>query len=153
MRISINWIKDYVDLSGIETSELIKRFNLATAEIEDVYNMGEKTNKVVLAKILEVANHPNSDHLHILKVDDGSPEPVQVVCGAPNVRVGMVTAFAQVGGMVNGFKIGKAKLVGVESFGMCCSETELGIGSDNSGIMDITTDLPMGTSIKDVYNR
>ncbi|HBP44051.1 MAG TPA: phenylalanine--tRNA ligase subunit beta [Clostridiales bacterium] len=151
MRISINWIKDYVDLSGIETSELIKRFNLATAEIEDVYNMGEKTNKVVLARILEVVNHPNSNHLHILKVDDGSPEPVQVVCGAPNVRVGMVTAFAQVGGMVNGFKIGKAKLVGVESFGMCCSETELGIGSDNSGIMDIATDLPMGTSIKDVY--
>lgn len=151
MRISINWIKEFVDLSGIETSELIKRFNLATAEIEDVYNMGENTKNVVLAKILKVENHPKSDHLHILQVDDGSENPVQVVCGAPNVREGMVTAFARVGGMVNGFKIGKAKLVGVESFGMCCSESELGIGSDNSGIMDITTNKKMGTELSDVY--
>ena len=101
MKISINWIKDFVDLSGIETEELIKRFNLATAEIEDVFYMGENTKNVVLARILEVNDHPQSDHLHILKVDDGSPEPVQVVCGAPNVRVGMVTAFAQVGSVLH----------------------------------------------------
>ncbi len=151
MKISINWIKEFVDLSGIETDELIKRFNLATAEIEDVYNMGADTKNVVLARILEVNDHPSSDHLHILKVDDGSSEPVQVVCGAPNVRVGMVTAFAQVGGMVTGHKIGKAKLVGVESFGMCCSEQELGIGSDNSGIMDIVTEHKMGTPLSEVY--
>ena len=151
MRISINWIKEFVDLNGIETEELIKRFNLATAEIEDVYYMGENTKNVVLARILEVNDHPQSDHLHILKVDDGSPEPVQVVCGAPNVRVGMVTAFAQVGGMVTGHKIGKAKLVGVESFGMCCSESELEIGSDNSGIMDIVTDAKMGTPLSQIY--
>ncbi|MBR2467824.1 MAG: phenylalanine--tRNA ligase subunit beta [Clostridia bacterium] len=151
MKISINWIKDFVDLSGIETEELIKRFNLATAEIEDVFYMGENTKNVVLARILEVNDHPQSDHLHILKVDDGSPESVQVVCGAPNVRVGMVTAFAQVGGMVSGHKIGKAKLVGVESYGMCCSESELEIGSDNSGIMDIVTDAKMGTPLHEIY--
>ena len=68
MKISINWIKDFVDLSGIETEELIKRFNLATAEIEDVFYMGENTKNVVLARILEVNDHPQSDHLHILKV-------------------------------------------------------------------------------------
>ena len=151
MRISINWIKDFVDLSGIQTDELIKRFNLATAEIEDVYKMGENTKEVVLARIEKIENHPKSDHLHILQVDDGKEELTQVVCGAPNVRVGMVTAFARVGGMVNGYKIGKAKLVGVESFGMCCSEQELGIGSDNSGIMDITTTEKMGTPLCDIY--
>lgn len=151
MRISINWIKDFVDLSGIETDELIKRFNLATAEIEDVYKMGENTKEVVLARIEKIENHPKSDHLHILQVDDGKEELTQVVCGAPNVRVGMVTAFARVGGMVNGYKIGKAKLVGVESFGMCCSEQELGIGSDNNGIMDITTTEKMGTPLCDIY--
>lgn len=151
MRISINWIKDFVDLDGIETEELIKRFNLATAEIEDVFYMGQNTKHVVLAKILSVENHPKSDHLHILKVDDGSSEPVQVVCGAPNVRVGMVTAFAQVGASVNGYKISKAKLVGVESFGMCCSEEELGIGSDNSGIMDIKTNKKIGTELSEVF--
>lgn len=151
MRISINWIKDFVNLDGIETEELIKRFNLATAEIEDVYNMGESTKQVVLAKIVKIENHPKSDHLHILQVDDGLDNLTQVVCGAPNVREGMVTAFARVGGMVNGYKIGKAKLVGVESFGMCCSEQELGIGSDNSGIMDITTTAKMGTLLSEIY--
>lgn len=151
MKISLNWIKDFVDLDGIETDELIKRFNLTTAEIEKVEQMGADTENVVFAKILSVENHPLSEKLHILKVDDGKEEPTQVVCGAPNVRVGMVTAFAQVGGKVAGHKIGKAKLAGVESFGMCCSEAELGIGSDDDGIMDIKEDVTYGASIKTLY--
>lgn len=150
MYISLNWIKDFVDLSGIENQELVKRFLLSTAEIEDVIYKGSDIKSVVLARIESVENHPNSEKLHILKVNNGH-ELVQVVCGAPNVRVGMVTAFAQLGGMVCGHKIGKAKLAGIESFGMCCSEAELGIGSDDDGIMDIVTDLPIGTDIKDAY--
>lgn len=151
MRVSINWIKEFVDLSGIEVSELVKRFNLSTAEIEDVYYMGSNTTGVVLAKILEVNNHPESKKLHILKVDDGLSEPTQVVCGAPNVRVGMITAFARVGALVSGIKINKAKLVGVESFGMCCGESELGIGSDESGIIEFDEIAPMGTDIKKLF--
>lgn len=151
MRVSINWIKEFVDLSGIEVSELVKRFNLSTAEIEEVYYMGSNTRNVVLAKILEVNNHPESKKLHILKVDDGLGEPTQVVCGAPNVRVGMITAFARVGALVNGIQINKAKLVGVESFGMCCGESELGIGSDESGIIEFEEIAPMGTDIKELF--
>ena len=151
MRVSINWIKEFVDLSGIEINELVKRFNLSTAEIEDVYYMGSNTNGVVLAKILEVKNHPESKKLHILKVDDGLTEPTQVVCGAPNVRVGLITAFARVGATVNGIKINKAKLVGVDSFGMCCGESELGIGSDESGIIEFDEIAPMGTDIKTLF--
>lgn len=148
MKISINWIKEFVDLDGIEPEELVKRFNLSTAEIEGVEYKGKDTSKVVFGKILEVKNHPESQKLHILKVDVGT-EILQIVCGAPNVREGMVTCVATVGGSVCGHKITQAKLVGVESNGMCCSACELGIGADDEGIMDITEDVTIGQDIKE----
>ena len=86
MIISLNWIKDFVNLDGITVDELVKRFGLSTAEVEGVEYVGNDIDKVVVAEILSVENHPNSDHLHILKVNDGTGAPVQVVCGAPNVR-------------------------------------------------------------------
>lgn len=150
MKVSINWIKDYVDLSGIETSELVKRFNLSTAEIEDVEVKGENIQNVVFGKILSVENHPESNHLHILKVDVGN-ETLQIVCGAPNVRVGMVTAVCKVGGSVLAGKIKASKLVGVDSQGMCCAEAELGIGADDDGIMDIKEPVTIGQDIKEVW--
>ena len=86
MIISLNWIKEYVDLDGIEVDELVKRFGLATAEVESVTEKGKNIENVVVAEILAVENHPISNHLHILTVNDGSGENKQVVCGAPNVR-------------------------------------------------------------------
>ncbi len=148
MKISINWIKEFVDLDGIEPEELVKRFNLATAEIEGYELKGKDTYNVVFGKVLEVKNHPESNHLHILKVDV-KKEVLQIVCGAPNVREGMVTAVALVGGCVCGHKISPAKLVGVDSYGMCCSAFELGIGGDDEGIMDITEDVEIGQDIKE----
>jgi len=151
MKVSLNWLKEFVDLDGITPEEIVHRFNLTTAEIEHVEYKGVDTEKVVFAKVLSVEKHPLSNKLHILKVNDGSAEPVQVVCGAPNVREGMITAFAQIGAKVSGHKISKAKLAGEESFGMCCSEAELGIGSDDDGIMDITDDVVIGADIKSFY--
>ncbi len=150
MLISLNWIKDYVNLDGIEVDELVKRFGLSTAEVEGVEYKGKEIENVVVAKILSVENHPESHKLHILKVDDGSGAPVQVVCGAPNVRVGLKTYFARVGGNVNGLKIKPAKLAGVESFGMCCGGNELGIEADTSGIVELDDSLVVGTDIKDI---
>ncbi len=150
MKISINWIKDYVDLSGIEIDELVKRFNLSTAEIEGVEVKGADVQNVVFGKVLKVENHPESNHLHILKVDVGD-EVVQIVCGAPNVYEGMVTAVCKVGGQVCAGKIKATKLVGVDSCGMCCAEAELGIGSDDDGIMDIKEDVQIGADIKSVW--
>lgn len=150
MYISLNWIKDYVDLSNISKEEIIKRFVLSTAEIEGVIEKGADTTGIVFAKILKVENHPNSQKLHILQVDKGD-EVVQIVCGAPNVREGMITALATMGGKVCGHKIAKAKLAGVESFGMCCAESELGIGSDDNGIIDIFDDVTIGQDIKKVW--
>ena len=88
--------------------------------------------------------------MHILKVDVGT-ETLQIVCGAPNVREGMVTAVCKVGGSVVAGKIKAAKLAGVESQGMCCAETELGLGSDDEGIMDIQEEVTIGANIKDVW--
>ena len=150
MKVSINWIKDYVDLTGIEPDELVKRFNLSTAEIEGVEYKGKDIQNVVFGKVLEVKNHPESNHLHILKVDVGD-EQLQIVCGAPNVYEGMVTAVCKVGGSVCAGKIKVGKLAGVESYGMCCAEAELGIGSDDDGIMDIKEDVIIGQDIKEVW--
>ncbi len=151
MFVSLNWIKDYVDLSGIETDELVKRFNLSKAEIEGVEYKGKNIQNVVFGKVLQVENHPNSDHLHILTVDVGD-EKRQIVCGAPNVYEGMVTAVCKVGGSVLAGKIKACKLAGVDSFGMCCAEAELGIGSDDDGIMDIKELVKIGQDIKEVWN-
>ena len=151
MYISLNWVKEFVDLSGIEVDELIRRFGLSTAEVEGVEYKGKNVSNIVVAEIKSVENHPDSKKLHILQVDDGLDSLTQVVCGAPNVRVGMKTAFARVGANVNGTKIGKAKLAGVDSFGMCCGEDEIGIGSDNSGIIELDNNLKPGTDIKQIF--
>ncbi len=150
MLISLNWIKEYVNLDGIEVDDIVKRFGLSTAEVEGVEYKGRELENIVVAEILEVNNHPDSHKLHILKVNDGSGEPVQVVCGAPNVRVGLKTYFARVGGNVNGLKIKPAKLAGVDSFGMCCGGNELGIEADTSGIVELDSSLPVGKDIKEI---
>lgn len=150
MLVSMNWIQDFVDLSGQNIEDLIHRFTLSTAEVEDIFHMGANTEGVIVAQIASVEDHPESKKLHLLKIDTGS-EVKDCVCGAPNVRVGMKVAFAQVGGQVNGNAIGKAKIAGFESEGMCCSEAELGISDDHSGLMEIFDDAPLGTDIKNLY--
>ncbi len=147
----MNWIGDFVDLSGLDKKALIKNFTLSTAEVEDIIVKGEDTYGVIVAKIISVENHPNSKKLHLLKVDTGSGI-IDVVCGAPNVREGMKVALAAEGGAVSGMKIATATVAGYESHGMCCSEAELGISDDHSGIIEIFEDAPLGTDIKELYD-
>lgn len=150
MLVSMNWIRDFVDLDGFDIDALIHRFTLSTAEVEEVYHYGENTSNVIVAQIVSIENHPNSKKLHLLKIDAGD-KIYDCVCGAPNVREGMKVAFAKEGGSVNGFAITKATIAGYDSYGMCCSEAELGISADNSGIMEITDEIPLGTDLKSVY--
>ncbi len=151
MFLSMNWIGDFVDLSGLDKKSLIKNFTLSTAEVEDIIVKGEDTYGVIVAKIVSVENHPNSKKLHLLKVDTGSGI-IDVVCGAPNVREGMKVALATESGAVSGMKIATATVAGYESHGMCCSEAELGISDDHSGIIEIFEDAPLGTDIKKLYD-
>lgn len=152
MLLSMNWISDFVDFTGLDKLKLINQFSLSTAEVEnEIFMKGSDISGIVVAEIKSVENHPESKKLHLLKVDAGDGKLTDVVCGAPNVRVGMKTAFAKVGAKIGDITIAPRPLAGFESFGMCCSEKEIGISDDNSGIMDITEDVANGTDIKDLY--
>lgn len=153
MFISMNWIKDFVDLTGLDDNKLIHQFSLSTAEVEnEIFYKGRDLSGIVVAEILTVNEHPNSKKLHLLTVDAGEKEPINVVCGAPNVRVGMKTAFAKLGAKIGEITITPRDLAGYTSCGMCCSEKELGISDNNAGIMDLPSDLKNGTDLKEVYD-
>ncbi len=152
MFLSMNWISDFVDLSGLDKTKLISQFSLSAAEVEnEIFYKGSDISGIVVAEIKSVENHPDSKKLHLLKVDAGDGALTDVVCGAPNVRVGLKTAFAKVGAKIGEITITPRPVAGYESFGMCCSEKEIGISDDNSGIMEITEDAANGTDLKDVY--
>lgn len=153
MFLSMNWISDFVDLTGLDKTKLISQFSLSAAEVEnEIFYKGSDISGIVVAEIKSVENHPESKKLHLLKVDAGDGALTDVVCGAPNVRVGLKTAFAKVGAKIGDITITPRPLAGYDSFGMCCSEKEIGISDDNSGIMEITDDVPNGTDIKSVYD-
>lgn len=149
MYISINWIKDFVDLNGIDIRGLINKFTLSTAEVEGIIEYGKNTNNVVVGQILSVENVENSIKLHKVLVDIGT-EKVKCICGAPNVKEGIKIAFAKDGSLVNGVKINKTTIAGHESFGMCLSEKELGISENHSGIMILDEDTKVGIDIKEI---
>ncbi len=149
----MNWLSDFVDFTGLDKMKLINRFSLSTAEVEsEIFHKGSDISGIVAAEIVSVLPHPDSQKLHLLKVDAGDGELTDVVCGAPNVREGMKTAFAKVGAKLGDIEIAPRKLAGYTSNGMCCSEKEIGISDDNSGIMEITDDIPNGTDLKEVYD-
>ena len=149
MLISLNWLKQYIDLDGIEISELENALTMIGQEVEKIDVKGENLEKVVTAKIVEKEMHPDSDHLTICKVDNGK-EVLQIVCGAPNHKAGDKVALAQIGARLDeDFVIKKGKIRGVESSGMLCSEEELGLGSDSSGIMILSEDTPIGMPLKE----
>lgn len=150
MILSLNWLKDIVDLKDISTEEIINKLTLSTAEVEGYKEVGKDMEDVVVAKVLTCEKVPDT-HLNLLSVDDGR-EVLQIATGAPNVYAGMVTALVRVDGKVGGRKIKKAKLAGIDSYGMCCSEAELGIGSDDEGIVDFTElGYVIGTDIKQLF--
>lgn len=149
MKISMNWISDYVDISGLDMKELALKFTMSTAEVEEVTFLGRDIKNVVAGKILTCEEIPESKKLHKLTVDTGDGV-VQCMCGAPNARAGIIVPFAKVGGMVSGIEIGKAKLAGYDSFGMCCSGKEIGISDDHSGLMIFDDSVKVGTDIKDI---
>ena len=152
MFLSMNWISEFVDLSGLDKLELINKFSLSTAEVENEISFkGSDISGIVAAEIKSVENHPDSKKLHLLKVDIGEDALVDVVCGAPNVRVGLKTAFAKLGARIGDITITPRQLAGYTSNGMCCSEKEIGISENNDGIMEITDDIPNGTDLKQAY--
>ncbi|MFQ6760227.1 MAG: phenylalanine--tRNA ligase subunit beta [Alphaproteobacteria bacterium] len=146
MKWTYEWLREYLD-TDYSAEQICETLNRTGLEVEDFVS----PTPPIAAKIVECRPHENSDHLHVLMVDDGSGKLRQVVCGAPNVRVGMVSALARPGCIIDGHKIEVGKLRGVVSNGMMCSEQELGIGSDDDGIMELDSDTNPGTPIAGVY--
>lgn len=147
MLISMNWISEFVDLNEIDIYNLINRFTLSTAEVEEIREYGEDIQNVVAGKIIAILPHSTSHKLHILSVDVGN-EIIQCICGASNVREGIMVPFAKAGGSIHGLRIEKTVIAGIESCGMCCSEKELGISDDHSGLMILEDTVEPGTDIK-----
>jgi len=149
MLISLNWLKQYIDLDGIEINEMENSLTMIGQEVEKIEIAGSNLENVVTAKIIEKEMHPDSDHLTVCKVDNGK-EILQIVCGATNHKTGDKVALAQVGARLKeDFIIKKGKIRGEESNGMLCSEDELGIGSDKDGIIILPEDAPVGVPFKD----
>ena len=152
MKLSYNWLKDYLefDLTPQQIADAMTDIGIEVDSLEEQEEIPGGLAGVVVAEVLECVAHPDSDHLHITKVNDGSEEPVTVVCGAPNVAAGQKVLFARIGTVLPGdFKIKKSKIRGVESFGMICAEDELGIGEDHAGIMVLPTEAVVGTPAKE----
>ena len=149
MKLSYSWLKEYLEC-GLTPQEIADAMTSIGIEVDSVSEEEKLCPEVVVAEVKECVMHPDSDHLHVTKVDDGTGELITVVCGAPNVAAGQKVLFARIGAVLPGdFKIKKSKIRGVESFGMICAEDELGIGNDHSGIKVLPTDAPVGVTARD----
>jgi phenylalanyl-tRNA synthetase beta chain len=145
MKISLNWLKEYVDISGLTAEQISATLTMAGLEVEEMDDQGKKLDKFVVGYVETKEKHPKADRLSVCTVNTGS-EVSQIVCGAPNVAAGQKVPVALLGAVVpaNGMEISKVKLRGVESSGMICAEDELGIGTDHAGIMILPEDAPVG---------
>ncbi len=156
MNLPMSWLSDYMDID-VEPKEYADRITMSGSKVEGFENIGEAVQNVVAGKVLTCEDHPDSDHLHVCTVDAGTGEILQIVCGAPNVKAGIIAPVALVGAVLPGGKIKKGKLRGVESCGMICSHDELGITEDmlgyepEYGILILPDDTPIGKDIKDIF--
>lgn len=152
MKLSYNWLKDYLkcSLTPQQIADAMTSIGIEVDGVEEQEQIPGGLAGVVVAKVVECEAHPDSDHLHVTKVDAGTGELLTVVCGAPNVAAGEKVLFAQLGTVLPGdFKIKKSKIRGIESFGMICAEDELGVGNDHAGIMVLPEDAVVGTPAKE----
>lgn len=151
MKFSEQWLRTWAN-PEISRDELVARLSMVGLEVDAVTPVAGAFSGVVVGEILSAEQHPDADKLRVCQVSNGS-ETFQVVCGAPNARPGIKIPFAMIGAVLGeDFKIKKAKLRGVESFGMLCSATELEISDDNSGLLELPTDAPVGVDIREYLN-
>ncbi len=144
MKFSEQWLREWVDPS-LDTNALAHRLTMAGHEVDSVEAQGSGLGGVVVGEVIASQKHPNADRLSVCRVSTGAGDPVDVVCGAPNVVTGMKSPFAPVGTKLpNGMQLEKAKIRGVESNGMLCSAIELGLGDEADGIIELPADAPIG---------
>lgn len=158
MNLPMSWLGDYTDISGVTPKEYADKMTMSGSKVEGVENLGKDIDKVVVGKVLTCEMHPDSDHLHVCMVEVGESEPIQIVCGAPNVCAGQKVPVALNGSTLPGdIKIKKGKLRGVMSNGMICSHEELGIEASRLGyepeygILVLPEDAEIGSDVKALF--
>ena len=149
MRISEQWLRDWVD-PAVDSAELAQQLTMAGLEVDTVEPAAADFSNVVVGKVIALSQHPEADRLRIASVDVGQTEPLQIVCGAPNVSVNMCAPTAQVGAKLPDLKIKASKLRGVESQGMLCSAKELGLGENADGLMVLPPDSTPGQDVNEL---
>lgn len=148
MLISLEWLKEYVEINE-DVKELENALTMIGQEVEAIEEQGQHLDNVVVGHVVEYGQHPDADKLSLLKVNVGEETPLQIICGAPNHKLGDKVIVAKIGAVLPGnFKIKKAKVRGVESCGMLCSEAELGMGTDGDGIVILSENAPIGEDIR-----
>jgi len=149
MKFTLKWLKEYVSIDGLTPEQIADKLTMLGLEVDAVKDMSRGLEGILTARILKVRKHPNADRLTVCEVEAGN-ETVTVVCGAPNARVGLVTAIALPGATLpNGMTIKKTKVRGEESSGMLCAEDELGLSDDHTGIMELDQDVASGIELVD----
>lgn len=149
MNVTLNWLKAYIDFE-FSPSELADRLTMLGVEVESVKHLGTELEGVIVGSVTSIRPHPNADKLVLCQVDTGETEELQIVCGAPNAREGMLAPVATIGATLPvGLTIKSAKLRGETSQGMLCSEKELGLSGDAAGLMELLTDIPLGTPLSE----
>ena len=152
MKFSLTWLKDHLETEA-SVEEISAKLNAIGLEVEGVENPADRLSGFRIAKVLTAQRHPNADKLQVLTVDTGEGDPLQVVCGAPNARAGLVGVLGMPGAVVpaGGFELKKSAIRGVESNGMMCSSRELELGDDHSGIIELPADAPIGTPFAEYH--
>lgn len=150
MKFTLSWLKDHLETNA-DLDEIVETLTMIGLEVESVVNPAEKLSGFKIAKVISAEKHPNADRLKVLLVDTGSGEPVQVVCGAPNARTGLLGVFGKPGDYIPGIDVtlSVGNIRDVESFGMMCSERELELSDEHDGIIDLPEDAPLGGSFAD----
>ncbi len=151
MRIPLSWLNDYVSLEGVSPRELADRLTFSGLEIEGIETIGSDYKGCVAAEVTAIRPHPNADKLRLVTVARGAEAPLEVVCGAPNVELGMKVALATIGAVLaNGLVIKPAKIRGVPSSGMLCAEDELGLSADHGGLLRLPAEAVPGTPLSKI---
>lgn len=149
MKFSEKWLREWVN-PAIDTQALSEQLSMAGLEVDGVTPAAAKFNGVLVGEVVECGQHPDADKLRVTKINVGGDELLDIVCGAPNCRLGIKVAVATVGAVLPGdFKIKKAKLRGQPSNGMLCAFVELGISEEGDGIMELPSDAPVGTDLRE----
>lgn len=157
MNISYNWLKNYINTTAasVELGKILTSVGLEVGSVEEIQTVKGGLEGLVIGEVLTCVNHENSDHLHVTTVNIGGEEPLQIVCGAPNVAAGQKVVVATIGTILysgeESFTIKRSKIRGVESFGMICAEDEIGIGTSHNGIMVLPAETVVGTLAKDYF--